>query len=697
MRQQQQLEKEIVGRKRELTVLSSVAAALSQSPELGDMLQGALDAVLEALEMEAGAIYLLDEKRYELTFKTGRGVPTGAQEHSPDSDLWARCGIRVVQSGNAEIMDDTSDEPESMREEAREAGSETIVGVPLRAKGVTLGVMEFATSQPRPFEEDDLQLLATIGSQIGAAIQNATLVEQVERRLRDLNRLYRVATDIVSTLDLDQVLRSIVDTAQEVIPTADKAMIHLLDEETGLLVPRIPSDPELDPLRRARMFVGEGIAGLVSQKKKGTYVPDTREDPRYVDLGSDLRSLLVVPLLVEEKVIGTLTVDSTGVDAFDRENQRMLTMLASQAAIAITNARLHQRIRTSEERYRSMVQNASDAICLVDLDTWRFLEANPQAERLSGYTLDELMTMTASDVHYARDGMREQRTFQELLASGETSLENLNVVRTDGRMVPVSMRISPIPYSQATVAQVIIRDVSARKKMEQQLIHTEKLAALGRLAASLAHEINNPLQAIRSSIGLLSKLQVDDYKGEQYLDIAKREVERLIELMQRTVDFYRPSSERRSLVDVSALLEDTLALSSKQLQQSNVEIIKDLSADLPPIRAVGSYLRQVFINIILNSVEAMPHGGELRVSTKTDDQGNHLVIAFGDTGVGIPADQLPYVFEPFHTTKEKGTGLGLAISYSIVEQHEGTVEVDSEDGKGTTFTVRLPLRGEGSV
>lgn len=233
--------------------------------------------------------------------------------------------------------------------------------------------------------------------------------------------------------------------------------------------------------------------------------------------------------------------------------------------------------------------------------------------------------------------------------------------------------------------------------MEQQLIHTEKLAALGRLAASLAHEINNPLQAIRSSIGLLSKLQVDDYKGEQYLDIAKREVERLIELMQRTVDFYRPSSERSSLVDVSALLEDTLALSSKQLQQSDIEIVKDLSADLPLIRAVGSYLRQVFINIILNSVEAMPHGGELKVSTRMDDQGDHLVIAFGDTGVGIPADQLPYVFEPFHTTKEKGTGLGLAISYSIVEQHEGTVEVDSEEGKGTTFTVRLPLRGEGSA
>ena len=368
-------------------------------------------------------------------------------------------------------------------------------------------------------------------------------------------------------------------------------------------------------------------------------------------------------------------------------------MLASQAAIAIENARLHQGIKTSEEKYRNMVEHASDAICLVDLDDWRFLEANPQTENLSGYSSEELMNMTPSDIHCAQDDREGQETFKELLASGTRDFEDLSIVRKDGRLVPVSMSISRLPYGQGRVAQVILRDVSARKKMEEQLIHTEKLAALGRLAASLAHEINNPLQAIRSSISLLAKRPLDEVKRERFLTVADQEVERLIQLVQRTIDFYRPSKERWEDTDVNALLEDTLALSSKQLQHSGIKITKELPARLPLVEALPNYLKQVFINVVLNAVEAMPHGGELTVRTGLDSENDELAIAFRDTGVGIPSSDLPYVFEPFYTTKERGTGLGLAISYSIVERHGGRMEVQSKEGKGTTFTVRLPLRG----
>jgi len=386
-------------------------------------------------------------------------------------------------------------------------------------------------------------------------------------------------------------------------------------------------------------------------------------------------------------------VDSTQVDAFGRDDERTLTMLASQAAIAIENARLHQGIKTSEEKYRNMVEHASDAICLVDLDDWRFLEANPQTENLSGYSSEELMNMTPSDIHCAQDDREGQETFKELLASGTRDFEDLSIVRKDGRLVPVSMSISRLPYGQGRVAQVILRDVSARKKMEEQLIHTEKLAALGRLAASLAHEINNPLQAIRSSISLLAKRPLDEVKRERFLTVADQEVERLIQLVQRTIDFYRPSKERWEDTDVNALLEDTLALSSKQLQHSGIKITKELPARLPLVEALPNYLKQVFINVVLNAVEAMPHGGELTVRTGLDSENDELAIAFRDTGVGIPSSDLPYVFEPFYTTKERGTGLGLAISYSIVERHGGRMEVQSKEGKGTTFTVRLPLRG----
>lgn len=693
MLHRQELEQQVRKRNKELTVLNAVGAALSRSIRLDDILGGALDTVLDALEFEAGAIYLVDQKSDELVLKAARDLPAGVSEQLQNVGFDA---IRSGEGGTTQLIDDADDKLKPAWDEARKGGFKALVRAPLRSKATTIGIMVLGTFAERRFTDSGLQLLDTIGDQMAVAVENARLVAEVQQRLADLDRLYRVGADMVGTLDLDQVLLSIVETAQEVIPAAGKAMIHLLDEESQLLIPRVPSDPEADPLVKARMVVGKGIAGLVSQEGRSAYVPDTTKDPRYLDLGSDIRSLLVVPLLIGDEAIGTLSVDSPQVDAFDRENERMLTMLASQAAIAITNARLHQQIKRSEERYRSMVENSSDAICLVDLDDWRFLEVNPQTEKLSGYSGEELMGMTADDVHWVQDGDGGEKTFRELLSSPKRDFEDLLFVRKNGDLVPISARINPIPDSERRLAQVILRDVSARKKMEQQLIHNEKLAALGRLAASLAHEINNPLQAIRSSISLLANRPLDEEKSNLYLGIAETEVGRLIEMVQRMLDFYRPYKERRDLTDVNALLEDTLALASKQLQHGGIKTRKELTPDLPPVEAIANYLKQVFINIVLNAVEAMPDGGELAVRTSVDHEDHEVLIAFSDTGVTIPPEDLPYIFEPFYTTKDKGTGLGLAISYSIVEQHEGTIEVSSTQGKGTTFVVRLPLTGERS-
>lgn len=703
--QQQGLEKEIVRRNKELTALSAVAAALSRSPELGDMLQGALDAVLDALELEAGAIYLLDEKRHELTFKTGRGVPTGAEERSRDSDVWARFASRVVQSGGAEVMDDTRDQPESVREEAREAGFETMVGVPLRAKGVTVGVVEFATSQPRPFEEDDLQLLATMGSQIAVAIQNATLVEQAEQRLGDLNRLYRVAADMVSTLDLHEVLRSIVDTAQEVIPTADKAMIHLLDEETGLLVPRVPSDPEPDPLRRASMHVGEGIAGLVSQERKTIYVPDIREDPRYLDLGSDIQSLLVAPLLIEEKLVGTLTVDSTQANAFNRDNERMLTMLASQAAVAIENAQLYERLRESEERYRAYVENVPDAIWETDAKN-RFTYWSPQIENLTGYAPQELLGQTPYEglIHPADVKEFSNRIQQTVEEERQEYTLTHRAFHRDGSILQLETSIRAVRHDAGSIVkfQGVLRDVSERVRLQTQLLHSEKMAALGRLGASIAHEINNPLQSVQNCLTLLGEELQDRQRPDklnQYLGVVGSEIERISAIVSRMRSFYRPEHRGVQPTSLHAVLASVLGLAGKQLQHSNVAVERELTEELPTIQANPDHLKQVFLNLVLNAIDAMPGGGTLRISTAEDRveaaRGERSLpavrVEFSDTGEGMPPEILSRIFEPFFTTREEGTGLGLSISYGIIESHNGHISATSQVGVGTTFTILLPV------
>lgn len=229
------------------------------------------------------------------------------------------------------------------------------------------------------------------------------------------------------------------------------------------------------------------------------------------------------------------------------------------------------------------------------------------------------------------------------------------------------------------------------EKSQAQLAQAEKLAAMGRLAASIAHEINNPLQAIHNCLHLTLKKPLNEEKKKRYLGMAQEEVERLITIVQRMLEFYRPSKEGMAPTDVHTIIENVLTLSSKRLQHGKITVTKKLASDLPPISAVRDQLKQVFLNLVINAVEAMPQGGELRIETKLSEDEDGLSVAFTDTGVGLSEKEQENIFEPFFTTKATGTGLGLSVSYGIIERHGGRIKVQSELGKGANFTVHLPL------
>ncbi|MGB9776843.1 MAG: ATP-binding protein [Anaerolineae bacterium] len=231
----------------------------------------------------------------------------------------------------------------------------------------------------------------------------------------------------------------------------------------------------------------------------------------------------------------------------------------------------------------------------------------------------------------------------------------------------------------------------ALERSQAQLIQAEKMAAIGRLAASIAHEINNPLQAIHNTIHLAMTDRLPPEKRGEYLGMAQKEVERLIEIVQRMLEFYRPSKGGIVQVDVNRLLQDALAIADKRLQHGKIQVSARFAENLPLVLGVPDQLTQVFLNIIINAVEAMPDGGELRVGTLLTEDRRWVLVAFRDSGPGLTAEQIAHIFEPFYTTKPSGTGLGLAISYGIVERHGGTIEVSSQPGQGATFVVRLPV------
>jgi two-component system NtrC family sensor kinase len=229
------------------------------------------------------------------------------------------------------------------------------------------------------------------------------------------------------------------------------------------------------------------------------------------------------------------------------------------------------------------------------------------------------------------------------------------------------------------------------EESQAQLVQAEKLAGMGRLAASIAHEINNPLQAIHNCLHLTLKRPLNEEKKTRYLGMAQEEVERLITIVQRMLEFYRPSREGMAPTNVHTIIENVLALSSKRLQHGKITVAKKLATDLPTINAVSDQLKQVFLNIVINAVEAMQQGGKLYIETELSEDGDWLSIAFTDTGSGLSEKEQENIFEPFFTTKVTGTGLGLSVSYGIIERHGGRIEVQSELGKGATFTVYLPL------
>jgi PAS domain S-box-containing protein len=277
----------------------------------------------------------------------------------------------------------------------------------------------------------------------------------------------------------------------------------------------------------------------------------------------------------------------------------------------------------------------------------------------------------------------------------ETDLELLEPLAATAATAIDNARLYQQTRDHLEELKTLLRE---REEAQATLIQTEKTAALGRLTASLAHEINNPLQALQSGFRLLLNPHTSEEKRDRYLIVASKEVERLIDIVERVLGFYRPTPKGEEATDVRPLLEDTLLLVHKRLEQGGVTVHSELTDELPPVRAVGNQLKQVFLNLILNAQQAMEEGGELWI-TATSDGGEAVRIAFRDKGIGIPAERLPNLFNPNDMSAagndKRRTGLGLAISYSIVERHGGHIEVESTIGQGSTFTVVLPVEPVG--
>lgn len=352
--------------------------------------------------------------------------------------------------------------------------------------------------------------------------------------------------------------------------------------------------------------------------------------------------------------------------------------------------------RRERDRLDLILENVGHPVAVCDV-SGNYILLNRRAELL----FQENESFSARAATAVRTNAVKLTSFISGLASfAETGRQaEIELIDPDGgRSLPMEITAREVldPTGQVTAVVSILHDLTEireleRRRVEQQLFESEKLAAVGRLAASIAHEVNNPLEAIKNALYLMQSDSVED-KNVRFLEIARKETERVSHIIRQMLGFARQPGEV-DWVDVNQLLEETLVLLEKKLKQSKIRLVRSLDEKLPMIRARADQLRQVFLNLIINAQQAITGDGEIKITTSPYEQGLQpsIVVHMSDTGVGISEDDQTRIFEPFFSTGKKGTGLGLWVTQDIVRQHGGRIEVNSEVGEGTTFSIILQV------
>ena len=350
--------------------------------------------------------------------------------------------------------------------------------------------------------------------------------------------------------------------------------------------------------------------------------------------------------------------------------------------------RAEEALKESQQFARNLIDSSLDMIIAVD-NNRRITEFNAAAQKAFGYTRDEML---GQDVNTLYADQADAARVQKVVAETGHAVIQVQNHRKDGSVFPALLSASQLKNAAGAPIGVmgVSRDITELKKAEEQTIRAERLAALGQMATALAHEINNPLQAIRSILDLVLDFPIETEERENNLRIVRQEIERLSQVTERVVNFARPARIPPRTVTIAEVLQHTLTLAGKHLQHSHVQVVTEAQDKLPPVLIAPEQITQVFLNLILNAIEEMREGGTLRITLRQDDK--DALVSFVDDGPAIPADVLPHLFEPFFTTKPDGSGLGLSVSQTLAQQNGGHISVRNIGrDQGVEFLVRLPL------
>ena len=690
-----------------------------------------LDIAVRVLDFQDSDFLLVDPARRVLYVAAKRGQMLDDELELPlDGD--SGITVAAARSGRSVYVPNVAEEPRYVST-GFAAASE--LAAPVQIEGRLFGVLNVESAQSHAFSEADRELLTILANQAALALENARLHVEERHRAEEMLILNELAARINANLELSDTLEAVVSAAAELIPCA-LAEVSLWNEDTEMLtLHALQCDPERAFPLGCSYPPGEGYTGWLVRQRRPLLVPDVdeREDIRPHLLPGELpyQAYAGVPLLAGEKLVGTLVLVSDDAGAFDSDDMRLLQALAHHATMAIGNARVYERVTRRNRALSALFAVAEAVNCPGDLDEI-LREGLKQVLSVTGLEMGAIAVAdseTAPLVLQCQVGMSpeieewlEEQLGRKALAQwpdGETLL--VKEVRPDSSEIPLPVReegvrltaevplfaeggmvgvlsiatCQPRQFSaeEKSLLQAIGHQLGtaiANERLRQDALMTERLAAVGRVAAGVAHDLRSPLGGILRSAEFLARPELSPDMRHKLSQAVVSLIHRLMNTTQQILDYVHKEKLplKRAPCSLCGFLDEVLAVLDVDFSDRGIEVVHQCNYGGEVVMDADR-MAQVVYNIAANARDAMPRGGTFTVATC--QSGEQVELRFSDTGLGVPEEARDRIFEPLFTYgKREGAGLGLSIARRIVEEHGGRLWLESSEGGGAAFVVSLP-------
>ncbi len=701
--------REMARRQREAELLAELARTINASLDLDSVLRRVVEGARELCRGDTGAIALRDSPSEAMIIR----YPVGARYQKFERiriEPGKGVGGQVLATGQPFRTDHYAADPRVSKDYIDVIRTDELVAmmaVPIRIGDHVEGLLYVTSRSPRPFTDQDEAILLRLADHAAIALENARLFGETRERLKETETLLDLSRALSSTIDLHPLLRHFL---RQVVRTleADSVGVWLVDQITGQLKPfvgyRIPPHL-LEYIRGLRIDFRESVFHAEAFASKRAMVSsNVSEDPRIADTLKATwhhQAQLFAPMVAKDQAIGAImAVWWDRSREFSERELALVEAMGRQVGVAVENARLYRETREVAERLRLLGQSVAglgEVIVITDLEG-RIVFVNEAIKGVFGYEAREVVGQYSRVLWAPSTPSGQKKYVMEVTAAGGWQGE-VRGGRADGSEFPAALATRPVrdEAGQPVAFVGVVRDITKEKELQAQLLQAEKLRALGEMAGGIAHDFNNLLTVMLGRAQLLLN-QTQDPALQRQLRVIERAALDGGQTVRRIQDFTRVRPARPfQAVNLSQVVGEVVELTRSrwkdEAQAKGIHYDILVNAD-PPLLVAGdpSELREALTNILFNALDAMPEGG--RVTFQMGVEGDRVSCAVIDTGVGMTEEVRRRVFDPFFTTKgEKGSGLGLSVVYGIIARHGGDVEVQSQVGRGSAFTIRLPVGG----